>query len=77
MFYNIFFLDHIEDFSASDYNESKFYDWTEIYIQKRVEKLYNILPGSTNKQSDSMFPENYSSFKNEIFSVSWKCNFII
>ena len=59
----------------SRYNESVFFDWKEIYLQKRMLHLYNLDPEiNSTLQKDELFPEKYSSIGlSNIDSLSWTC----
>ena len=58
----------------SDYNESQFYDWKEIGLQRRIDKLYNLAPNQ-NSQLDSLFPETNSSLNIENLPADWICTY--
>lgn len=59
----------------SEYNESQFFDWKEIYLQRRIHKLYNLNPNvNSSLQIDELFPDNDSSINiSNVESLSWIC----
>lgn len=67
--------------SLSEYNESHYFDWKEIYIQRRIRKLYNLDPEvNSSLQTDDLFPENNTSIQisqiSDIGELEWKCLFL-
>ena len=61
----------------SQYNESKFYDWKELHVQRRISKLFNLLPYEILSQIDDQFPENDTSISLENTFLSWLCLFFL
>lgn len=75
---NIFYFNILEPskdqhyFSA--YNESIFFDWKEISLQRRILKLYNLDPNQNYLlQEDELFKENniFLGLADGIDSISW------
>ena len=58
----------------SEYNESQYFDWKEIRLQRRIIKLHNLNPEiDSSLQEDDLFPEKQSSIMiDNIDNLEWR-----